>query len=205
MTSMHTKKLVRYSKRLSWLLRFGATEAGVPMDEAGWVAVADVLAYLRMSADTLTTVVRTNNKSRLQLDSGRVRACQGHGLDDVPVTREALESSWAVFDGPGPVYHGTHVAAARAIAREGILPGSRTHVHLAEALDSRVGKRANVGVMLQVSPTRLRARGREVFVSPNGVVLVRDVPTVCVTDIIPRNRHGHAAADELRRAFSCRG
>ena len=39
-----------------------------------------------------------------------------------------------------------------------------------------VGKRAQVDLMLEVSPARLRAQGLRVFRSQNGVVLVRRAP-----------------------------
>ena len=37
---MDPKTLTRLSMKLSWLLRHGAAEAGVPMDAAGWVPEA---------------------------------------------------------------------------------------------------------------------------------------------------------------------
>ena len=87
---MNTKEL---SKTLSWLLRHGANEAGVPMDEAGWVPITDVLRYMRISQGTLDEVVETNNKNRLECKGDRIRACQGHSTENMPVTLEALETA----------------------------------------------------------------------------------------------------------------
>ena len=79
-------------------------------------------------------------------------------------------------------------------------PAARTHVHLADALDSAVGKRANVDVMLEVSPARLRAQSLRVFRSQNGVVLVRRVPIdsiVGLLTIAPRAKREEAALRAL--------
>lgn len=175
----------RGSHKLSWLLRHGALEAGLDMDAAGWASIADVLRTLGMSRATLEGAVRENDKARFEVRGGRIRACQGHSCDGVPVTLDALEASWERYGEDGPVWHGTRIAAVAGIAREGIVAGQRTHVHLAEAIDSTVGKRANVDVMLEVSPARLHAEGIGVFVSPNGVILARWVPPAAIVGLRP--------------------
>ncbi|PRP92205.1 RNA 2'-phosphotransferase [Enhygromyxa salina] len=195
------RRLVKKSKRLSWLLRHHATDQGLDMDEAGWVAVDQVLSALQMSLAELELVVRENNKQRLQLDGGRVRACQGHSLDNRAVTREGLERSWATYGGEGPVWHGTKVDAVPSIAEQGILPVARTHVHLAPTLVSKVGKRAAVHVMLEVSPARLRAAGVVLYQAPNGVVLARDIPASCVVGLRAMTRRARERELELKGLF----
>jgi RNA:NAD 2'-phosphotransferase (TPT1/KptA family) len=122
------------SKKLSWLLRHGAGEAGLEMDAAGWAEVADV------------------------------RRVEG-------------------------------------IAREGILPGERTHVHLAEATDSTVGKRAAVDVMLAVAPSRLRELGIGLHRSPNGVLLAREVPPATIVGLVPVVDRARRQEPHLRGLF----
>ena len=173
------------SKKLSWLLRHGAPSEGIAMDAAGWVSIEDVLRSVRLSRAELDEVVRENNKSRLELASGRIRACQGHSRQGMPVTLEALEASWQLHDEHASIWHGTHPGAAGGIGREGILPGERTHVHLAEGMNSQVGKRANVGIMIEVSPSKLLAEGLRVFRSSNGVLLCRNVPPSCIVGLVP--------------------
>ena len=185
------------SKRLSWLLRHGAGEAGLRMDEAGWTSVDDVLRKLHTNMETLLLAVEENNKARLELREGRIRACQGHSTEGMPVTREALEASWERHDGSGPLWHGTSVDAVEPILKEGIRSVGRTHVHLAEGVDSKVGKRANVDVLLEVSVPRLAAEGLGVYRSSNGVVLVRHVPPSCLVGLVPQSRHGRARQGEL--------
>lgn len=194
-------RIKRQSQKLSWLLRHGAREAGLEtMDEAGWVDVQEVLRHARMSPEALRRVVEENNKSRLQWEGERIRACQGHSLEGTPVTREALEASWVCHEGTGLVWHGTSVEALASIAREGIEARARSHVHLADGLSSRTGKRAGVAVMLGVSPALMRERGHGLWQSPNGVVLARFVPPECITGAVLMTRRAH----EQRGAVAAR-
>lgn len=195
---MANDRVSEVSKRLSWLLRHGAGESRLRMDEAGWTPVSGVLAALSIDRPLLETVVVENNKGRLELDGDRVRACQGHSLAGMPVTREALEASWQPYAGPGPLWHGTTVAAAESILREGIHAGERSHVHLADGVESKVGKRAQVAVLLEVSVPALRRSGRGVFTSSNGVVLVRDVPVEGVVGVVGMTRDGKTHEGRLR-------
>jgi putative RNA 2'-phosphotransferase len=197
------------SKKLSWLLRHGAEEAGLEMDAAGWAEVEDVRRVLHIGRDALETAVRDNTKARLERRGTRIRACQGHSLRGMPVTCEALEATWSVLEGDAHVFHGTRIAALEGIVREGILPGDRTHVHLAETTDSTVGKRAAVDVMLAVAPRKLREHGIGLHQSPNGVILARHVPPACIVELVPvvdrarrqelrlRSLFGWAAAESL--------
>jgi putative RNA 2'-phosphotransferase len=185
------------SHALSWLLRHGASESGLDMDAAGWARVDEVLRTLGMSRAALEGAVIENNKARFEVRGGRIRACQGHSLAGTPVTLDGLEASWERFAGEGPVWHGTRIAAVASIAREGLLPGERTHVHLAEALDSTVGKRAGVDVMLEVSPARLSAAGVGLFVSPNGVLLARSVPPPAIVGLRAMTDRARRSGDAL--------
>lgn len=195
----------RASHALSRLLRHGAGEAGLDMDAAGWAAVSDVLRALGMARATLESAVRDNNKARFEVRGERIRACQGHSREGMPVTAEALEATWDRYEGDGPVWHGTRMTVLEGIAREGILPGDRTHVHLAEALDSTVGKRASVDVMLEVSPARLAAHGIGLFVSPNGVILARSVPPAAIVGVRPMTDRAHRHGDALRQMMGLSG
>jgi putative RNA 2'-phosphotransferase len=202
---MGNDRVAEVSKKLSWLLRHGAGEAGLSMDEAGWAPVDEVLRRLRISEETLARAVEENNKSRLEREGGRIRACQGHSTEGMPVTREALEASWARYEGPGPLWHGTSLDAVPSILREGILAVGRTHVHLAEATDSKVGKRAQVDVLLSVSVPGLRGMGVDIFQSSNGVILVRSVPPSCIVGVAAQTRAGRARQGELEAMLAARG
>lgn len=199
---MNPNQITRASHALSWLLRHGAREAGLTMDPAGWAAIGDVLRCAKLSRDALDEVVRENNKSRLEVAGDRIRACQGHSREGMPVTLEALEASWVEDLRDAPVWHGTTVGALPSIAREGLLPGERTHVHLAAETDSRVGKRANVAVMLGVDPARLRAAGLRLYRSSNGVLLARAVPASCITEVVAGTRGARDREHALKALFT---
>lgn len=191
------------STRLSWLLRHGANERGLAMDSAGFADVDDVLRLAQLRRAELDAIVADNNKLRFEVvgsaDGERIRAVQGHSFEGTPVTLEGLEASWVVVDDARPLFHGTSVAAARAILTSaGVHAAARTHVHLADAIDATVGKRAAVGVLLTVDQARLRAAGQRVFRAPNGVLLTREVPRGAVVDVVGATRAGLAAVDELK-------
>ncbi len=171
------------SKRLSWLLRHGAGEAGLVMDEAGWSAIPDVLEVLSMSHAELESAVEFNDKARLEIDEDRIRACQGHSLEGMPVTLEGLETSWEVVTHAQALWHGTTVTAIEGISQSGITPERRTHVHLAADVGSRLGKRSAVDLLLEVDPSKLDSLSLTVFRSPNGVLLVRRVPREAVVGV----------------------
>lgn len=189
----------RASVRLSWLLRHGANETGLPMDVAGFAPIADVLRLARLTRPELDDVVADNNKQRFQIVGERIRAVQGHSTDGTPVTLDGLEASWELVDSDAPLFHGTSVEAARAILTSaGVHAAARSHVHLAAAVDATVGKRAAVDVLLVVDPQRLRALRWSVFRAPNGVLLTRTVPREAVTSIRSSTRRGDAALAQLK-------
>jgi putative RNA 2'-phosphotransferase len=156
---------------ISKLLRHTAGERGLTMSADGWAEIADVLSVLNLDRAALDAAVEHNDKQRLQVDGDRIRACQGHSLDRMPVTCEALENSWERVYPDHLLWHGTNREALSAIQRDGLLPGRRTHVHLAPEKDSRVGRRSAVDVLLAVDPANLA-----VYRAPNGVLLTREVP-----------------------------
>jgi putative RNA 2'-phosphotransferase len=193
--------VVRLSKRLSWLLRHGAGEVGLAMDDAGWAEIGDVLDVLSITRASLDEAVAKNDKGRLVVDGARIRACQGHSMIGMPVTLQGLESSWVAVSPAGPLWHGTHVAAIAGIAAHGIVPGGRSHVHLAPERDSRVGRRSAVDVLLEVSPASLSGAGLVIHQSPNGVLLVRRVPLDAITGLASASAAGRQAEEKARRTL----
>ena len=199
---MNPNDLSRVSHKLSWLLRHGARESKLAMDSAGWSSIEDVLSIVRVPRPVLDAVVRDNNKARYEVQGGRIRACQGHSFEGTPVTLEGLESSWAVDPRSEPIWHGTSIDALASIASQGLLPGERTHVHLAGETHSKVGKRAGVDVLLRVEPEKLRAAGLTLYRSPNGVILARSVPPSCITALRAESRRARDQEHELKRLFN---
>jgi len=103
----------------------------------------------------------------------------------MPVTRAALEASWEAIAPASSLWHGTSLDALPGIGRIGITPSSRTHVHLAESIDSKVGKRARIDVLIEISPEPLRRAGLGIFRAQNGVVLVERVPVESIVLVHP--------------------
>ena len=153
------------------------------MDEAGWVSVSDITAHLNLNDQDLELATLYNNKSRFEIRDGMIRASQGHSLEEIPVTQEALEASWKRYQGEGSIWHGTNHDVIDSIRRGGILRGDRSHVHLASSVESHVGKRHNVSVLVEVSQELLREAGYEIFISPNRVVLARYIPANCIINV----------------------
>jgi putative RNA 2'-phosphotransferase len=185
-------------KRLSWLLRHGAISSNLTMDGAGWASIADVLAFLEITRDELDEIVLTNNKSRLQVDGDRVRCSQGHS-DGTPANQDDLEASWEHLEAQADfIYHGTNLKALDEIKQEGLKPMGRTHVHLAEERDSKVGKRANVAVLLVIDPALLEGHNIGLFRSSNGVLLTRSVPPDCIVGIEPLTKRARRELNDVR-------
>ncbi len=191
----------RLSKRISWLLRHGANQTGLAMDAAGWASIDDVLQNLGISRSDLDRAVTENDKNRLQVDGVAIRACQGHSPAGTPVTLEALESSWTRVEPTVSLWHGTALDAIQDIARDGLSPRERTHVHLAAGPDSRVGKRHNIDLRLEISAHKLAEYQIPVFRALNGVFLARHIPAAAITDITAQSDSGRQNIDAIRRRF----
>jgi putative RNA 2'-phosphotransferase len=173
---------VRVSKRLSFVLRHRPDSLGLVLDDAGWVAVDDLLAALaahglRLTRPELDHVVTTNDKRRFEVDrSGTlIRASQGHS---VPV---AL--GHAAVAPPAELFHRTVQRFLEAILREGLRPGNRHAVHLSpDAGTARaVGARRGRPVVLLVDAAAMAADGWTFTRSANGVWLVEAVPPAYLT------------------------
>jgi putative RNA 2'-phosphotransferase len=194
---MDSKAVITASKKLSWLLRHGAGEAALAMDDEGFAAIADVLRVLQMPRATFELAVAQNDKKRFEVVGERVRACQGHSSG--VVSMESMESSWTELEAvDGLVWHGTSVDAIDGIVKSGIVSVSRTHVHLAQSTDAKVGKRANVDVLLGVSIAAIRAAGERLWTSPNGVVLARHVPLGAIVTVQAATRRGRSELARVR-------
>lgn len=193
--------LKQISRHMSAILRHRAGELGMRMDAAGWIDLDELTAHLGVPRHLVEEVVQHNNKARFEVRGERIRASQGHSLEGMPVTQEALEASWTIFAGDESLWHGTRTDTIENIARAGILRGGRSHVHLAETKESQVGKRANVSVLIEVSPAKLRAAGQTIYKSPNGVVLCRHVPPACIIGVHPLSKRARQSAAAMRAAF----
>jgi putative RNA 2'-phosphotransferase len=175
---MDPKRAVRVSRLLSFGLRHRPDVLGLHLDAAGWADVRCVLESLAahgetLSAEELGDLVATSDKQRFALsgDGGKIRANQGHSV--------AVELGLTPREPPARLYHGTVDRFVDRIRAQGLLRGSRTHVHLSidESTASVVAaRRKGRAVILTVRAGEMHADGIPFFLSDNGVWLAEHVP-----------------------------
>jgi len=174
---MMADKLVRLSKRLSYILRHHPESVGLVLDGEGWVDVDRILDALKRGGRALTRgeleeVVRKNDKKRFSFseDGRRIRANQGHSVG-VDLGLEPVEP-------PDLLYHGTVGGFLDSIRREGLKKRSRQHVHLSPDVETalKVGGRRGRPVVLVVEARRMHTGGHRFYISANGVWLTDAVP-----------------------------
>jgi putative RNA 2'-phosphotransferase len=169
----------RTSKFLSLVLRHQPEIIGASLDEAGWVAVSDLLEGCRrhrrsITLEQLQEVVATNDKKRFEFspDGSRIRASQGHSVE--------VELGYAPKQPPEHLYHGTAERSVPSIRAQGLLKCKRHHVHLysEDRLETAraTGGRHGRPVILKILAGRMAAEGHEFFQSTNGVWLTDHVP-----------------------------
>lgn len=80
---------------------------------------------------------------------------------------------------PPFLYHGTATRFLESIQQQGLIPGSRHHVHLSQDLATAVsvGQRYGKPVVLKVAAQQMRQAGHVFFQADNGVWLSAHVPT----------------------------
>jgi putative RNA 2'-phosphotransferase len=170
-------KSTNISKFLSLVLRHQPDLIGITLDEAGWVAVEDLLEGCRRKGHPLTfhelqRIVQSSDKQRFAFseDHKRIRANQGHS---VPV-----ELGYQPAAPPEVLYHGTADRFLDSIRKTGLEKRARHHVHLSERTETAaaVGSRHGKLVVLEVAAGVMHREGIPFFRTTNGVWLTDCVP-----------------------------
>lgn len=171
------KEHVKISRFLSLVLRHQPETIGLQLDDNGWVGVEDLVNACnangrRLSRETLDEVVRTNDKQRFAFsdDGTRIRASQGHSV--------TVELNYQPLAPPALLYHGTATRFVESIRRQGLVRGTRHHVHLSGDRETavKVGARHGKAVVLLVEAGRMQESGFAFYQSENGVWLTESVP-----------------------------
>ncbi len=171
----------KHSKFLSLILRHAPETANVRLDAHGWVSVPELLGRLKAkdsqwSLAGLQDLVASSEKQRFELsaDASRIRARQGHSLR-VDLELEPQQP-------PELLFHGTVPKFIESIRAQGLLKGSRQHVHLSADVETarKVGQRRGKAVILHVRSRDLCQSGVPFFLSSNGVWLVDHVPAAFI-------------------------
>ena len=168
---------VRTSKFLSYVLRHRPDSIGITLDENGWVEIDELLAAAQrhekeLSRTRLERIVATSDKRRFAIsgDGQRIRANQGHSVSvDLDLTPAVP---------PKLLYHGTVERFLDSIRAQGLIRGSRHHVHLSpdEKTAQKVGSRRGKPVILIVEAAQMHEAGHTFFRSANDVWLTDEVP-----------------------------
>jgi len=172
------------SKFLSFVLRHQPEAIALTLDRDGWVDIGTLLASAASAGRhfdhaTLQAVVESSDKKRFSIseDGLRIRAAQGHSTKTVELDHVERVP-------PETLFHGTATRFLASIRAEGLLPGSRHHVHLsADAVTATaVGQRHGKPVVLKIDALRMHERGFKFFVSDNAVWLTERVPASFLRD-----------------------
>lgn len=172
------ENLVKISKFLSKHLRHAPEAIGITLEPGGWVEVETLLEAcakhgMRISRETLNTVVTDNSKQRFGFDETgtRIRANQGHSTN-VTLEFESLTP-------PETLYHGTATKFLPSIFESGLKRMKRHHVHLSSDTETaaKVGLRHGKLAMLEVDARAMVEAGFIFYRSENNVWLVDFVPT----------------------------
>lgn len=170
------------SKYLSFILRHQPESIGLTLDENGWAEIDALIAKaaIELTPALIEEVVSSNDKKRFALseDGVRVRANQGHSVK--------VDLQLAPQVPPAVLFHGTASQTLEAIRSQGLLKGSRQHVHLSKDPDTarRVGQRHGKPVVLRVSSGEMHAAGKAFYLSENGVWLCEHVsPSYLASDL----------------------
>jgi len=165
------------SKFLSLILRHNPDRIGISLDANGWADTGLLLEKMNAHGTAidmalLRHIVDTNNKKRFALDKTgqRIRASQGHSV--------AIELGYEPLMPPEILYHGTAEKNLTPILEQGIVKGSRHHVHLSsdKATAVNVGSRHGKPVVLEVLALQMHTNGYPFFLSENEVWLTESVP-----------------------------
>nr|WP_315445129.1 RNA 2'-phosphotransferase [uncultured Pseudomonas sp.] len=175
---MSKKLLDETSKFLSYVLRHEPQAIGLTLDSEGWANIEALISGAARDGRTLDralieTVVASNDKKRFSIseDGQQIRAVQGHSTKSVELQLEAKQP-------PETLYHGTATRFIDSINQQGLIPGSRHHVHLSAETTtaSAVGQRYGTVVILKVAARQMQEQGFKFYQAENGVWLTEQVP-----------------------------
>lgn len=175
---MSSKQLNETSKFLSYVLRHEPQAIGLQLDSEGWADIDSMIAGAAKDGRILDTaliqaVVSSSDKKRFSIsdDGQRIRAVQGHSTSSVSLQHIEKEP-------PEFLYHGTATRFLESIRQQGLIAGSRHHVHLSQDRSTAiaVGQRYGKPVVLKIEALRMYQQGFKFFQAENGVWLTSHAP-----------------------------
>jgi len=171
------------SKFLCLILRHNPQAIGATLDENGWLPVRTLINgvnkhyhnYRALTPESLEEIVSSDTKNRYEMSSeepairyrdGKIRARQGHSLSNVDLELKPQTP-------PDVLYHGTVRKFIHSIFKNGLVKGTRQHVHLSADWETAkiVGSRRGQPVVLLLNAEEMHKDGVEFYLSTNGVWL----------------------------------
>ena len=173
------KRLVKYSKFLSLILRHKPDTIGLVLDSGGWGDIDEIISKSKsigfiISKKDICDIVENNNKKRFSIstDGKKIRAEQGHSISSVDIEYEETIP-------PEVLYHGTAASNLNFIYTDGIKKMSRNYVHMSSDISTaqNVGSRhSNNVIIFSIKAKEMYDSGYTFFKSKNGVWLTDNVP-----------------------------
>lgn len=130
----------KLSKYISYVLRHHPEDAGLELDERGFISVESLLEAISKtkhswaSREDIETLIKKGDKQRFEIVDDKIRALYGHSID-VEIEKKSSP--------PEVLYHGTSPESVESIFEEGLKPMGRQYVHLSKAKQDalQVGRR----------------------------------------------------------------
>lgn len=172
--------MTNLSKTLAYLLRHHPEQFNITLLPGGWVSLTEVVTQLTAAGHTTTVqeihaIVAQDSKSRYSIQSGLIRANQGHSTTvDLQLTPQTP---------PAVLYHGTATRFVPSITLQGLNSQTRHAVHLSASVSTAesVGARHGTPVVLSIAAGQMHAAGYVFTRSQNNVWLVAHVPAQFIT------------------------
>jgi hypothetical protein len=174
-----SRKHMKKSRYLSWLIRHRVCNQSVLLDEAGWTNLDEVLRVSGASRDISKKSCATIRNTGLRSRTDAL----------VPASETVLK---AVSRRTGWRRPGSHtLRMEQSGMAQASLPWNRSRARgiyganpcpLRSRTRQRRRKRADVQVLLQIDPGKLGEAGLSLFVAPNGAVLARRIPREAISD-----------------------
>lgn len=150
-------RIVRLSKKLSYILRHNPLKFGINLDKDGFVDIDELCEKANIDKNELFELIKNQKKIRFEIKENKIRALYGHSF---------IKIEYEEIIPPEYLYHGTKRENLDKILKEGLKSMTRKYVHLSinkeEAL--RVGKRHDKNpVILLILSKEAYERGIKFF------------------------------------------
>jgi RNA:NAD 2'-phosphotransferase (TPT1/KptA family) len=192
------------SKLISYWLRHKPEEAGLGVDDFGWVSIEKVLSALRsknlsLNLEELIALNQSFDKVRWEINASKDKIRATHGHSFAVLLEDKTKSP------PETLYHGTAVATVSKIIITGLLPMNRQFVHLSENVERaiEVGKRHGKPFIIEITTEPLVKAGWKFYSTSENVWLTTAIPLQYLNfapwhEVAAEERKG-AGYEELRR------